>query len=143
MRAAEEVAGDGRVHALTITDNPGGEPAMAVDYLGMELVRKGVEVIVHFTCKDKNRSQIESQLYALHRAGVHNLLVMSGDYPADSPAGRPKPVFDFDPIHVLRMIGQMNGGYEVPSFGPPEVLAPTRFSRESRCRPSRRKRESS
>jgi methylenetetrahydrofolate reductase (NADPH) len=127
FQAVERLAGDGRVHALTITDNPGGDPAMAADYLGMELARQGIEVIIHFTCKDKNRSQIESQLYALHRAGVHNLLVMSGDYPANGCLGRPKPVFDFDPIHVLRMIGEMNAGFEVPAFGPPEVLAPTNF----------------
>src|SRR5690606_34672743 len=108
VQAAEQAAKGGKVHALTITDNPGGNPAMLADYLGMEVFQKGIEPLVHFTCKDKNRNQMESQLYALDRAGVRNLLVMTGDYPVTGFKGRPKPVFDLDPVHVLELIEEMN-----------------------------------
>lgn len=113
LLAAEQAARDGLVHALTLTDNPGGRPAMSASYLGMEILKLGIEPLVHFTCKDKNRNGIESELYALDRAGVRNLLVMTGDYPAAGFQGRPKPVFDLDPVHVLDLINDMNTGLEV------------------------------
>ena len=114
MASAELAAKGGKVHALTITDNPGGNPAILADQLGKEILNLGIEPLVHFTCKDKNRNQMESQLYAMDRAGVRNLLVMTGDYVVTGFQGRPKPVFDLDPIHALELISQMNKGLEIP-----------------------------
>jgi methylenetetrahydrofolate reductase (NADPH) len=111
---AKQAAQGKDIHALTVTDNPGGTPAMSADFMGCEILKLGIEPIVHFTCKDKNRSQIESQLYALDRAGVRNLLVMSGDYPVSGYQGRPAPVFDLDPIHTMQLISDMNRGLEYP-----------------------------
>lgn len=116
IAAAEQAAKGGKVHALTITDNPGGNPAMLADYLGAEILKMGIEPLVHFTCKDKNRNQMESQLYALDRANVRNLLVMTGDYPVTGFKGRPKPVFDIDPTHALQLIQEMNKGLEYPGL---------------------------
>lgn len=112
--AAEQAAKGGKVHALTITDNPGGNPAILADYLGQEILKLGIEPLVHFTCKDKNRNQMESQLYALDRANVRNLLVMTGDYTVSGFKGRPKPVFDLDPTHAVELIAQMNEGLGIP-----------------------------
>jgi methylenetetrahydrofolate reductase (NADPH) len=111
---AKQAAEGKKICALTLTDNPGGTPALSADFMGAEILKLGIETVVHFTCKDKNRNQIESQLYALDRAGVRNLLVMSGDYPASGYQGRPAPVFDLDPIHVLQLITDMNRGLEYP-----------------------------
>ncbi|MCG0276901.1 MAG: methylenetetrahydrofolate reductase, partial [Thermosediminibacteraceae bacterium] len=116
IMAAEQAAKSGKIHALTLTDSPGGNPAILADYLATEMLQKGIEPLVHFTCKDRNRNQIESQLYALDRAGVRNLLIMTGDYTVSGYAGRPKPVFDLDPIHVLDLITQMNRGLEYPGM---------------------------
>jgi methylenetetrahydrofolate reductase (NADPH) len=112
LTSAQQAAKEGKIHALTITDNPGGNPAILADYLGEEILRLGIEPLVHFTCKDKNRNQIESELYALDRAGVRNLLVMSGDYPVTGFQGRPKSVFDLDPVHTFDLIAEMNRGLE-------------------------------
>lgn len=112
--SAQQAAQDGRIHALTITDNPGGKPALSATYLGLEILKLGIEPLVHFTCKDKNRNQIESELYAMDRAGVKNLLVMTGDYPTNGFKGRPKPVFDLDSVHVVDLIASMNKGLEIP-----------------------------
>jgi len=111
---AKQVAERRKISVLTVTDNPGGTPAMSADFMGSEILKLGIEPLVHFTCKDKNRNQIESQLYALDRAGVRNLLVMSGDYPVSGYQGRPAPVFDLDPIHSLQLISDMNRGLEYP-----------------------------
>lgn len=126
LSALEAVKGE-KVDAITITDNPGGNPAILADYLGTEILQIGIEPLVHFTCKDKNRNQIESQLYALDRAGVRNLLVMTGDYPVAGYKGRPKPVFDLDPIHTLELISEMNGGLEVQGPKGPSNLQKSDF----------------
>lgn len=125
--SAEQAAGDGRIHALTCTDNPGGKPALSAAYFGMEILKLGMEPLVHFTCKDKNRNQIESELYAMDRAGIGNLLVMTGDYPHDGFKGCPKPVFDLDPVHVLDLIANLNKGLEVHQAKGMTYQQPTHF----------------
>lgn len=119
LLAAEQAAKSGKIHAITITDNPGGHPAILADYLGQEILKLGIEPLVHFTCKDKSRNQMESQLYAMDRAGIRNLLVMTGDYTYSGFKGRSKPVFDLDPTHALELITQMNEG--LPIQGPKGV----------------------
>lgn len=116
---AKQAAEGKKICALTLTDNPGGTPAMFADFMGAEILKLGIEPVVHFTCKDKNRNQIESQLYALSRSGVRNLLVMSGDYPVSGYQGRPAPVFDIDPVHTLGLISEMNAGLTYPGLKGP------------------------
>ncbi len=127
IAAAEQVARGGRIHALTLTDNPSGRPAISPEMLGAEVARLGVEPLVHLTCKDKSRNGLEALLYGLERAGVHNLLVMSGDYPTAGYQGRSRPVFDLDPSQLLALLTEMNRGLEVPTPRGTTTLAPTRF----------------
>jgi methylenetetrahydrofolate reductase (NADPH) len=116
LALASQAAAGKKILALTLTDNPGGTPAMSADFMGYEILKLGIEPLVHFTCKDKNRNQSESQLYALDRAGVRNLLVMSGDYPVSGFQGRPAPVFDLDPVYTLQLITDMNRGLTYPGI---------------------------
>ncbi|CQR71966.1 Bifunctional homocysteine S-methyltransferase/5,10-methylenetetrahydrofolate reductase [Sporomusa ovata DSM 2662] len=110
LKMAELAAKDPKINAITITDNPGGKAAILPYSMAVEAKRLGIEPLVHFTSKDKNRNALESELYALGRADIHNLLVMTGDYPTAGYAGHAKPVFDFDAVHALRMITKMNEG---------------------------------
>jgi methylenetetrahydrofolate reductase (NADPH) len=118
LRLAEGVARGGLVHALSITDNPGGHPTLAPDVIGIEVCRMGMDPIVHFTCKDKNRNQIESILYALDRIGIQNLLVMTGDYPLYGFDGKAKPVYDLDSVQLLRLVSRMNQGLAIDDRAP-------------------------
>ncbi len=124
---AEKAVRGGKISAISLTDSPGGFPALMADCLAKEIKALGIEPLVHFTCKDKNRCQIESQLYALERAGVRNLLVMSGDYPVSGFLGRPRPVFDLDPTHVLALIQDLNNGLEYPLPKGSGTLQPSHF----------------
>ena len=111
LNLAREAASDGRLQAVSITENAGGHPALSPEVLGHEIQALGLEVINHFSCKDKNRNQMESLLFGWDRQGLHNLLVLSGDYPQGGYQGRPKPVFDLDSVQVLDLISQMNAGH--------------------------------
>lgn len=102
------------VHAISITDNPGGNPAISPDVLAMELNRIGIEGLVHFACSDGNRNILESRAYALARDGVHNLLVVTGDYQTSGFEGMAKPVFDVDSAQMVRYLHEMNEGLEIP-----------------------------
>ncbi|MCD6308294.1 MAG: methylenetetrahydrofolate reductase C-terminal domain-containing protein [Candidatus Latescibacteria bacterium] len=100
----------GLVHAVSLTDNPGGAPAISPDIVAMEIERTGMPAIVHFSAKDMNRNQLESRALFLDRAGVRNVLVMSGDYQTLGQAGLPMPVFDMDPVHILTVLNLLNHG---------------------------------
>ena len=118
----------GLVHALSLTDNPGGTPALNPDFLAAEIEQAGLPVIVHMTTKDMNRNMIESRLLSLDRMGIKNVLVMSGDYQTLGQAGLPMPVFDIDPVHTLTMITMMNRGWRTDCFKRElEECTPTEF----------------
>ncbi|RJX26770.1 MAG: methylenetetrahydrofolate reductase [Desulfurivibrio sp.] len=110
LTLARDLAGDGRIQAVSITDNAGGHPALSPEVLGLEILDMGLDVISHFSCKDKNRNEMESQLFGWDRHCLHNLLVISGDYPKQGYRGHPKPVFDLDSVHVVDMLELMNRG---------------------------------
>lgn len=115
---ARAAAQDGRLEALSITDNAGGHPALSPTALGREIKALGITPIIHFSCKDKNRNLIESQLFELDRHGLWELLVLTGDYPRYGFKGIPKPVFDIDSVVVLQMITQMKNGYALNPQAP-------------------------
>ncbi|MFZ7104222.1 MAG: methylenetetrahydrofolate reductase C-terminal domain-containing protein [Peptococcaceae bacterium] len=124
---AAQAAKGRKIDAISLTDNPGGSPGILPDELGSEIIKLGIEPLIHFTCKDKNRNQMESQLYALDRVGIRNILVMTGDYSLAGFKGRPKPVFDLDSVQALELISQLNRGLEIPSLKGTVILKPGSF----------------
>jgi methylenetetrahydrofolate reductase (NADPH) len=110
LNLAKEIAADGRIRALSITENAGGHPALTPGSLGADIRAMGSEVIIHLSCKDKNRNQMESLLFGWDRLNLNNLLVVAGDYPKKGYQGHPKPVFDLDTVQALDLIGTMNRG---------------------------------
>ncbi len=118
IRFAEEAAWAKRICALSITDNAGGHPALTPRALGTEIKALGMTPVIHFSCKDKNRNLIESQLFELDRAGLNTLLVLTGDFPRYGYRGRAKPVFDLDSVLVLSMIREMKKGLIIDSKAP-------------------------
>ena len=127
LRMAELAAKGGKINAVTITDNPGGKPALLASSMAVEVSRLGIEPLIHFTCKDRSRNVMQSELYALERAGLQNLLVMTGDYPTEGYTGRSKPVFDIDSVQALRMIESMNKGEVIAALKGPITLKPANF----------------
>ena len=121
-----DASAGGKVHAISVTDNPGGNPALSTEMLCAEVRRAGMEPLVHLACRDKNRNELESMLYGLAAADVRNVLILTGDFTADTAiGGRPKPVFDTDPVQTLNLIRSMNAGLEHIAMGKKSVLSPT------------------
>ena len=77
--------------------------------LGKPILYAGKEVLIHLSCKDFNRNGLESAAWELASEGFHNILALSGDYPAAGYHGRGKPVFDIDSVGLLTMLPSMAG----------------------------------
>ena len=117
------------VHAASLTDNPGGNPAILPDILGAEIIEEGIDALVHFSCRDLNRNGIESRAMSLARQGVHSLLVITGDYPESAYEGAATPVFDLDSVQAIKYLKAMSAGLEIPGRkrGTTTTLPPTGF----------------
>ena len=115
---ASDAFADGRVSAVSITDNPGGNPSLSPDVLGYEIFKTGLDVIVHFTCRDLNRVGMESRALQLARMGMKNILALTGDYSGKGFGGQGKPVFDFDSVILTAMLQQLN--HRLYSQGDPD-----------------------
>lgn len=118
LRFAEQAKTDGRIKALSITDNPGGHPALAPTSLGLDIQAMGIAALLHFSLKDKNRNLVESQLFECHRHDFLNLLVIGGDFPRYGFQGQAMPVFDLDSPQVLSLIEQLRKGFSIKKGAP-------------------------
>ena len=109
MGIARDAFADGRVSAVSITDNPGGNPSLSPDAIGYRIFSIGMDVIVHFTCRDMNRVGMESRALQLAMMGMKNILALTGDYAGKGFGGQGAPVFDLDSVNLqimLQMIGK-------------------------------------
>ncbi len=126
---AEELACDDRIDWVSITDNAGGNPQLAPAALGRLVRSSGREAVVHLSCKDFNRNALESEAWHLASEGLHNLLVLTGDFPGRGLAGGAKPAFDIDSIGLLTLLAHLNAGLDVTRPGAKRTarLAATEF----------------
>ncbi|MBF0378810.1 MAG: methylenetetrahydrofolate reductase C-terminal domain-containing protein [Desulfamplus sp.] len=108
INIAKDAFADGRISAVSITDNPGGNPSLSPDVLGYEIFKHGMDVIVHFTCRDMNRAGMESRALQLARMGMKNILALTGDYSGKGFGGQGSPVFDFDSVILTKMLHKLN-----------------------------------
>jgi methylenetetrahydrofolate reductase (NADPH) len=111
LELARELAHHPRIHALSITDNPGGNAMISADILGTDLISRGQDVIIHLSCKDWNRNALQGRGWQLASEGFNNILALSGDYPTDGYQGQASGVFDIDSVALLKMFSDMNAGY--------------------------------
>ena len=115
--AAAETNG---IKVISVTDLPGGNPALPPEAFVASIKEKGLTPIAHLTGKDGNRSSLESRLHALARMGVENILALTGDAQKEGFAGRSKPVYDLDSVLIIWLLQAMRKGIEY-NLGPRTV----------------------
>ena len=136
LENARKAAGGGKICAISIVDNPGGNPAIATEILCSEIRRLGIEPMVHLAFRDRSRNQVESLLYQLAALDINNLLILTGDYPSGIGfQGTSRPVFDLDSVNGLQLIAEMNRGMEHEIMRKSTRLAPTNFFAGVACSP--------
>ncbi len=128
LENARKAAQRGIACAISITDNPGGNPAIATDILCAEIRRAGIDPLVHIAFRDRSRNQAESLLFQLAALDINNILVLTGDYPSNLGfTGKSKPVFDLDSVNGLRLVKEMNRGLMRTIMRKPTRLGSTDF----------------
>ena len=137
LSIARDAFEDGRISAVSITDNPGGNPSLSPDVIGNEIFKLGMDAIVHMTCRDMNRSGLESRALQLDLMGMKNILALTGDYSGNGFGGIGAPVFDLDSVNLICMLSMIN--QRLQSTGDPEGFfvgcAVSPFKRtEAECR---------
>ncbi len=105
----------GLVDALNVTDGPRGIVHMAALAAAALLVREGVEPILQFTCRDRNRIALQADLLGASAVGVRNVLVLRGDDPDTNEIPPPKPVFDMDSRDLIQTAARMRAGEALAS----------------------------
>ncbi len=118
MGVATDAFSDGRVSAVSMTDNPGGNPSLSPDAIGHRIFSIGMDVIVHFTCRDMNRAGMESRALQLAMMGMKNILALTGDYAGQGFGGQGAPVFDLDSVTVQIMLELISG--RIKAAGDPD-----------------------
>jgi methylenetetrahydrofolate reductase (NADPH) len=133
---AKDAFADGRISAVSITDNPGGNPSLSPDAIGYRIFSIGMDVIVHFTCRDMNRAGMESRALQLAMMGMKNILALTGDYSGKGFGGQGAPVFDLDSVNLqimLRMIGErINAAGDPDAFFTGCAVSPFKWT-EGEC----------
>lgn len=122
LQLAESAKEDGRIKAFSITDNPGGHPALSPISLGLDIQAMGISPLLHFSLKDKNRNMAESQLFECHRHDLLNLLVLGGDFPRYGFQGQAMPVFDLDSTQLLSLINRLRHNFTVKKGAPGQAM---------------------
>jgi methylenetetrahydrofolate reductase (NADPH) len=124
LAAAERLRGT--VDAVQVADNAGANLQMSGLIAAHLLERLGLEVVLHMTCRDRNRNQLQADLLGAHAAGVKAIRCLTGEYLTAGDHPEVKPVFDLDQIHLiyainhLREKGAFLSGRELHS--PPQVF---------------------
>ena len=105
----------GLADAVNITDGAGARPHLGAVTAAAMLVEQGIESILQFTCRDRNRIALQSDLLSAAASGVHNLLMLRGDDPSAGDQPDAMPVFDLDPRTLLETARRLRDSGELPS----------------------------
>jgi methylenetetrahydrofolate reductase (NADPH) len=100
------------IKIISVTDLPSGNPALPPEAFVSFIKERGLTPIAHLTAKDGNRSFLEGRLHGLARAGVENILALTGDAQKEGFGGKSKPVYDLDSVLLLRLVQAMRSGIE-------------------------------
>lgn len=103
----------GIADAVNVTDNQRAAMRMSPIAACSILQEKGLETIMHITCRDRNRLALQSELIGAFALGIRNVLVMSGDHPSKGDHEGAKPVYDLDSVQLLGMIQELNRGVDL------------------------------
>jgi 5,10-methylenetetrahydrofolate reductase len=110
------------VEIIDINDGSLGRVRMAVLSTAI-LVREatGLDINMHFTCRDRNLMGIQADLLGAHALGIRNILAMTGDPPRTGDYVNATAVFDVDAVGLMEVLRRMNEGQDATgnSIGEP------------------------
>ena len=97
----------GLADAVNITDSPNCKTKLSSILVAAEIKRKGLDVILQLTGRDRNRIAIESEIMGAASIDINKVLCLTGDQPSEDG---PKAVNEFNGASLIELIGTLNSG---------------------------------
>ena len=98
----------GLADAINVTDSPNCQTKLSSLLVAAEIKRKGLDVILQLTGRDRNRIALESELLGALSVGINKVLCLSGDQP---PEGGPKAVNEFNGAGLIKLCATLTEGH--------------------------------
>lgn len=102
------------VDAINIPDGPRALSRMGASYLSLMIQQQaGIEVILHYACRDRNLLGMVGDLLGAYAAGIRNILLITGDPPKMGTYPDATAVFDVDSIGLTNVVNYLNSGQDL------------------------------
>ncbi len=109
-RMFKELGGD----AVNIADLPMARMRMSALGLAAAIrMRTGLDIILHFTARDRNLIGMQSDLLSAYSLGIDNILALRGDPPAIGDYPFATGVFDISTYGLTKLISTFNEGRDL------------------------------
>jgi methylenetetrahydrofolate reductase (NADPH) len=116
----------GLADAVNVTDGATAKAHLSSLVVAGALAKAGIEPVLQFTVRDRNRIALQGDLLGAAALGVPNILALTGDDPKRGEEPEAKPVNDLTSTGLialakkLRDEGKLNSGREIA--GPPRLF---------------------
>ena len=97
----------GLADAVNITDSPNCKTKLSSILVAAEIKKKGLDVILQLTGRDRNRIAIESEIIGAASIDINKVLCLTGDQPSENG---PKAVNEFNGASLIKLIDTLNSG---------------------------------
>jgi len=123
LEGAEALAGAG-ADLITMADNSLGSVRVSNMALASLLKQRGIEPLVHVTCRDRNLIGQQSHLMGLAVLGIRNVLLVTGDPSRYGELPGATSVYDVSSMDLTKMVRRLNEGI---GFSGQPLKQPSRF----------------
>jgi len=115
----------GKIDAFLVPEM--SNAVMRMSSLGgaMILKGKGVETVIQFNCRDRNRIALQADLLAAYGCGITNVMAVTGEDPSFGDHHQARPVYDINLLELLQAITGLQNGKDMAGIelsGSPEFL---------------------
>jgi homocysteine S-methyltransferase len=100
------------VDCINIADSPMARIRMSALSLAYQIHRElpAMELILHYTTRDRNLMALQSELLGAHAVGLRNILCLTGDPPSLGDYPNMTAVYDTDSVGLIQIVRQLNAG---------------------------------
>jgi 5,10-methylenetetrahydrofolate reductase len=99
------------VDCINVGDNPTAKVRMSPLAMSVLLQRElGLEIIMHYTTRDRNALAVHSDMIGAHALGIRNILCLRGDPPTLGGYNDVVGVWDISAVGLMRFLKLLNEG---------------------------------
>jgi len=105
----------GLVDAVNVTDGAGARSHMSAFACAAIMAKNGIEPVLQFTVRDRNRLAIQGEFIGAPAMGIPNILCLHGDAITNGDQPDAKPVEDVDSKGLMSMARMLRDEGKLPS----------------------------